>query len=279
MTEPLVSIGIPLYNDSAYVKRTVDSALAQSYRNIEIIVSDNHSSDETYQVLKSQYGEVANVKLFRQPKNIGPNANFEFLMNAAQGEFFMWLGGHDTIHPEYVACAVNEHLKYPDSSLVYFNHQFVDSNGEATDTPELSDIANQSDSRDERALNTFRSLNLCTHIHGLWRTKFRNSIKFTYHFGPDHLVLFIMAINGCIYKIDKPWYYRTVNRTKESRHDSLKRYASYGYKGDINDVRFTLLKVHLNYCLRKLHLNLFWQLSKLDGNRFKRYIKGLYFLR
>ncbi len=276
---PLVTIGIPLYNDAAYARRTIDSALAQSYQNIEIIVSDNHSSDETYEVLKSLYGLVTNVKVFRQPRNIGPNANFEFVMHAAQGEFFMWLGGHDTIHPEYVGDAVNEHLKHPDSSLVYFNHQFVDSNGEAIVTPELADISSQFVNADERAFKVFCSLNYCTHIHGLWRTKFRKAIKFPYNFGPDHLVLFVLASLGCIYKLNYPWYYRTVNRIEESYAEALKRYKSYGYKGDVNDVFFTILKVHLNYCLRNFRLRLFLRLARSEKHRFKRYAKGFYFLR
>ena len=276
---PLVTIGIPLYNDASYVRRTLNSALNQTYRNIEIIVSDNCSSDSTYDILTSEFKDVENLRIYRQLKNIGPNANFEFVMHQANGEFFMWLGGHDTIHSEYVACAVNEHLKHPYSSLVYFNHQFVDSNGEAIVTPELADISSQFVNADERAFKVFRSLNYCTHIHGLWRTKFRKAIKFSYNFGPDHLVLFVLASCGCIYKLNYPWYYRTVNRTEESYVEALKRYKTYGYKGDVNDVFFTILKVHLNYCLRNFRLRLFLRLARSDKHRFKRYAKGFYFLR
>lgn len=276
---PLVTIGIPLFNEALYVRRTLNSALNQTYRNIEIIVSDNSSSDSTYDILTSEFKDVENMRIYRQPKNIGPNANFEFVMHQANGEFFMWLGGHDSIHEEYIAEAVQKHATNPESSLVYFNHQYVDSEFQMMETPVSGDIASVSESADERALKVFSNLYYCTQIHGLWRTKFRNVVKFTYNFGPDHLVLFILAIQGPILEIDKPWYFRTMNRTAESQNESLKRYASYGYKGDFNDAWFTTVKSHLNYCLRNFRLSLFWSIGRREKKRFKHYIRGFHFFR
>ncbi|MFM7106206.1 MAG: glycosyltransferase family 2 protein [Flavobacteriales bacterium] len=276
---PLVSIGIPLFNDAAFVKRTVDSALAQSYRNIEIIISDNCSSDETHEVLISSYSGVTNVKLFRQPKNIGPNANFEFLMKQAHGEFFMWLGGHDFIHSDYVALAVEVHQSNHLSSLVYFQHSLMNAMCEELKNNPLKDISSDHPNPNYRALKIFNNLDNCTHIHGLWRTKFRHSIKFSYNLGPDHLVLFILGLKGTVHEINKKYYYRVVNRENESYDEALKRYATYGYKGDVNDVWFTILKVHLNYSLRNFKWSLFMQLARSQRIRFYRYVRGFYFLR
>jgi len=277
MTGPLVSIGIPLYNESAYVKRTVDSALAQSYRNIEIIVSDNCSTDNTYDILTSEFKDIENLRIYRQPKNIGPNANFEFLMHQANGEFFMWLGGHDAIHPEYVAMAVKVHGEHPDSSLVYFQHQFLDHELNFIQTPPLPSIASHHLSRNLSAIKVFNALNYCTHIHGVWRLKHRPEIEFTKYFGPDHLILFIMSLCGSIHEISQSYYLRVVNRSENSE-DMIKRYKSYGYNLVDGDLMYTLYESHQRYLLRKLRLVLFLKLALMNKRFFRKFFLRTFIL-
>ena len=71
---PLVSIGIPLFNESTKLIKTVISALEQTYSNNEVIISDNFSTDDTWDM--QPFRNDSRIKLYRQEKNIGPNSNF-----------------------------------------------------------------------------------------------------------------------------------------------------------------------------------------------------------
>jgi glycosyltransferase involved in cell wall biosynthesis len=108
-SQPLVSIGIPTYNRGALLHRSIDSALSQDFENIEIIISDNASTDETPQVCKSYCARDRRIKYIRQPTNVGPTTNFNEALKHASGLFFMWLGDDDWIDTSYVRTCV-EHL-------------------------------------------------------------------------------------------------------------------------------------------------------------------------
>jgi len=268
---PLVSIGIPLYNEEYGVIKTINSALDQSYENIEIIVSDNASTDDSWNIVFDTYSNNPKIQLFRQLENVGPNSNFEFVMNKAKGDFFMWLGGHDLIHPEYISMAVEEHSKNPNSSLVYFQHQLLDYQYNFIETPMLPSINSGKLSVHDRAIKVYQSLNYCTHIHGLWRTKLRDKIKFIYYVGPDHLILFVFAIYGTIHEINKKYYYRMLNR-KENDSQSIIRYKSYGYKVIDNDILYTLFHGHADYLFKNKHFIILLKISWLNANYFKKYL-------
>ena len=104
--QPLVTIGIPTYNRVAQLKRSIETALNQNYSNIEVVVSDNASTDETQKYCELYCNREDRLKYMRQVKNIGPTANFSAVLMAASGEYFMWLGDDDWIDTDYVSsCA------------------------------------------------------------------------------------------------------------------------------------------------------------------------------
>jgi glycosyltransferase involved in cell wall biosynthesis len=99
---PLVTIGIPTYNRSTSVRRAVRSALAQEHPAIEVVVSDDASSDDTAEVVDALAAEDPRVRLLVQPANLGHARNFQAVLDAAAGEYFMWLSDDDWIDPGYV---------------------------------------------------------------------------------------------------------------------------------------------------------------------------------
>lgn len=127
--QPLVSIGIPAYNRAALLKRSIESALNQDYKNIEVIVSDNASTDDTESVCNYYCSKDSRVKYIRQPVNKGPTNNFAATLSHATGEFFMWLGDDDWIDEAYVNVCVQKLLAEPSISLASGIPQYY-SNGE-----------------------------------------------------------------------------------------------------------------------------------------------------
>ena len=100
---PLVSIGIPTYNRADDLPKSVESALAQDYPNIEIIISDNGSTDHTKEVCEQLVQKDSRIKYHRIPVNIGPYPNFQNALEHAQGKYFMWLDDDDALVPNIVS--------------------------------------------------------------------------------------------------------------------------------------------------------------------------------
>jgi glycosyltransferase involved in cell wall biosynthesis len=117
-TQPLVSIGIPTYNRGSLLHRSIDSALNQDFENIEIVISDNASTDETPQVCLSYAAKDRRIKYIRQPTNLGPTTNFNEVLKHASGVFFMWLGDDDWIDTSYVRTCVERLIDDPTLSLI-----------------------------------------------------------------------------------------------------------------------------------------------------------------
>jgi len=103
---PLVSIGIPTYNRERLVGRAIESALRQDYPNIEIVISDNASTDSTPAICGRYAQEQPNVRYIQQSRNLGATANFNAVLRQSSGQFFMWLGDDDWLDPNYVRLAL-----------------------------------------------------------------------------------------------------------------------------------------------------------------------------
>jgi len=99
----LISIGLPTFNGKKYVKQAVYYLLSQSYKNIELIVSDDASNDDTFDICQKIAAKDKRVKLYLQKKNIGFTKNFNFVLNKATGKYFMWAGEDDYRHPQCLA--------------------------------------------------------------------------------------------------------------------------------------------------------------------------------
>lgn len=98
---PLVTIGVPTYNRAnKYLREALESALAQTYPNLEIVVSDNGSTDNTESVVHS-YADPR-IRYYRQQPPVIPNDNFNFCLRQANGVYFLMLHDDDKIDPDFI---------------------------------------------------------------------------------------------------------------------------------------------------------------------------------
>jgi|SRR5579864_7337165 len=97
------TIGIPTYNRASFLRRAIKAAVDQSHSDVEILVSDNASTDETPEVVRS-FGD--RVRYCRNPENIGSWPNLVKLTQLATGDYFSWLQDDDLIHRDFVCRAV-----------------------------------------------------------------------------------------------------------------------------------------------------------------------------
>jgi len=100
MTAPRVSVIVPIYNQAPFIRETVDSVLGQDYPNLELVLSDDGSTDGTSDVL-SEYAarEPERVKVVASEQNTGIAGAFNRALHAHTGQYIAWLGGDDVMLP------------------------------------------------------------------------------------------------------------------------------------------------------------------------------------
>jgi glycosyltransferase involved in cell wall biosynthesis len=115
--EPLVSVGIPTYNRAEKLARSVESVLSQTHRNIELVISDNASGDDTRALCEAARERDARVRYLRSPVNRGPTANFNVLFGEMRGAYAMVLSDDDWLEANYVATCLAELHRRPELAL------------------------------------------------------------------------------------------------------------------------------------------------------------------
>lgn len=92
---PKVSIGMPVYNGEKYIREALDSLLAQTFTDFELIISDNCSNDKTQEICLEYATKDSRIRYIRQIKNIEVIPNFEYVRFQAIGQYFMWAASDD----------------------------------------------------------------------------------------------------------------------------------------------------------------------------------------
>lgn len=125
--QPLVSVVIPTYNRPAYLREAIASALRQSYGNIEILVRDNASTDETRKVVQSF--PDPRIHYHRHPTNVGPTENVIGGCREARGVFVAHLHDDDVWEPDFLEKLVPPLQQNSDAAIAFCDHYIIDANG------------------------------------------------------------------------------------------------------------------------------------------------------
>jgi glycosyltransferase involved in cell wall biosynthesis len=97
-----LSIGMPVYNGERFIHKALDSLLSQTFLDFELIISDNASIDNTRAICLEYAASDSRIRYVRQNENQGPLANFQFVLDEAVGEYFMWAAADDVWDPKFV---------------------------------------------------------------------------------------------------------------------------------------------------------------------------------
>lgn len=107
MTIPKVSICIPVYNGEKTILRALRSAINQTYENLEIVVSDNCSTDNTVKLINNNFPNQSNLNLIVRDHNYGMVNNFRYAPEKAKGEYVITMGSDDELPEDSIAELVN----------------------------------------------------------------------------------------------------------------------------------------------------------------------------
>jgi glycosyltransferase involved in cell wall biosynthesis len=127
MHYPLVSILLPTYNSATYLDQALDSALAQTYPNLEIIVHDDASTDDTSSLLATYHD--SRLRIMRTEDNHGMIGGWNYIVGKSRGQYLKFLASDDLLEPTCIAELVKAALAHPSAALITTQRKFIDEQG------------------------------------------------------------------------------------------------------------------------------------------------------
>lgn len=197
---PKVSIGLPTYNGGRKILKALTSIFSQEYDNIEVIISDNCSTDDTEEIctgLAQRHPDV--VKYYRQPVNRGVTANYSFTLGKATGDYFMWIADDDTLAPGILRRYVDFLNNNPEYSLVSGQVKYWQ--GTKLVLTE-KDLGLESSSAYLRVLNYYSKVRYGAMVYGLMNRHLAQSIPLRNRIGDDWHFVASVAFSGKVKQLD-----------------------------------------------------------------------------
>lgn len=124
-----VSVCIPTFNQAAYLEQAIRSCVTQTLKPFEIIVYDDHSTDETPTILAELVRQIDCLKVFRQEKNVGISHNVDACLRAAGGDYVVRLDSDDLLAPMYIEKLAGLLTEYPDAAYAHAAVQEINERG------------------------------------------------------------------------------------------------------------------------------------------------------
>lgn len=125
-------IGMPVFNGEKFISQALDSLLDQQFTDWTIFISDNASTDNTSKICQSYKERDSRILYVRQKRNLGPTANFTFLLSQAKSPFFMWAACDDLWEPDYIFTLIKLLETCPNAVMAFSNFDNIDGLGNST---------------------------------------------------------------------------------------------------------------------------------------------------
>jgi glycosyltransferase involved in cell wall biosynthesis len=205
---PLVSIGLPVYNGANYLRTAVETVLSQTYRNLELIISDNASTDETWRICEEIAARDPRVRILRNEQNVGAARNYNIVFEAARGKYFKWAAHDDVLAPSFIARAVDVLERDGDIVLCCSRTGRINAAGDVTGSYP-SDTAWAGPSPSARFRGLVLTRHACVAVFGLIR---RDALALTPLIAPyvssDRVLLAELGLHGRIFEIPEDLFFR-----------------------------------------------------------------------
>jgi len=211
--KPKVSIGMPVYNGEKFIREALDSLLAQTFTDFELIISDNASTDGTEAICREYASRDLRIRYVRQPVNRGAVANFQFVLDESVGEYFMWAADDDSRSENYIEALLTGFYKYPSASIVFTDAIIVDDHNLLKEDKMLSQMNHRIGGFESRGLSFIdkhkkQTKDTCLHIYGLINPVYLTNYPwFDIEFGNDVPILHWLLTHGDFVYVPKAMFY------------------------------------------------------------------------
>lgn len=218
---PKVSVCVPVYNNGDTITETLDCVLNQSFRDLELIVVDDNSSDNSYDVLKEYEAtkQDARLKIYHNNKNLGMAGNWNYCLSLCEGEFLRLLCGDDLIDLNLIEREVKILEEHPEVEMVSSDTRFVGLDGTKGGTYKRYHKSGVTEGRDAVMFSFFTRDYLGAPLANLFRRSAYEKVggfdnRFSYIIDYDFYVA--VALLGKIYIIHEALNYFRLRPTSNT---------------------------------------------------------------
>ena len=220
-SSPRVTIGVPVYNGERFIRPTLDSLLSQTYGDFELIIADNASTDSTEAICNEYAAKDPRVVYIRNPRNLGPSANYNVPLDRARGEYFKWNAADDVCGPDFLKVCVDALDCNPDAVIAYPRTKVIDADGNY-----VRDYDYEVDLAHPRPHVRLRRLMCVDHkrhgAHEMFGVMRRDKLilagKKRCHVRADSVVLARMALLGKLLRVESYQFYNRDHNARSSRY-------------------------------------------------------------
>jgi glycosyltransferase involved in cell wall biosynthesis len=208
---------MPAFNAGRYIQSAIDSILAQTEADLELIVYDNASADDTEAVCRAAADRDPRVRYHRNPENLGAAENYNLVLKAARGRYFRWCSSNDLCHPEFLRSCVDRLEEQQDAVLAYPD-TWIFSSDPAAGTPFVDSLALDDDDPVVRFTRFLDGVRLNNLINGVCRTEvLRNVPPIRVYFGSDLVTAAALTFHGKLVRVPFPYFYRRMDEHSATR--------------------------------------------------------------
>jgi glycosyltransferase involved in cell wall biosynthesis len=228
---PRVSVGMPVYNSERYVEEALESLLAQSFDDFELVISDNASSDRTGDICRAYASKDERIKYYRMRKNYGLIDNFNSVFRLSTGEYFKWAASDDVCGRDYLLRAVEVLEQDPSTVLVWGKTVGIDERGQRV--PLANEVIDMNLAASVYSPDpTIRFLRLMRNIwwvdgpfYGLIRAKALEATRWLLprHIGGDQILLTELSLTGRFFELPEEMLSLRVHAGSTSRQQRTMR--------------------------------------------------------
>ena len=206
---PLVSLGMPVFNGERYLNDAIQSLLAQSFEDFEIVIADNASTDRTRSICE-RYLRDKRVRYCRFEENRGAAPNYNYAFWISRGKYFKWAAYDDLLEPRYLEKCVAAFEAAPDAAVVYSQATLIDEHGKPLGQDRVS-IALDAGPY-ERLRHFYRVIDLANPIFGLIRADLLERTRLIDSFiGSDLVLLAELLMLGRFCEVEEPLFKRRIH--------------------------------------------------------------------
>jgi len=246
---PTVSIGVPIYNGGRFIAQALDSLLGQTFLDIELIISDNASTDDSAAICQAFAARDSRIRYVRQAVNIGAPRNWNFVAEQARGKYLKWSSANDLCDKTMLERCVAVMAADPGVVLCHGRTCLVDEETNAHKAYE-HDISATEGRPSDRFKTIFRTIELNNAQSGLIRLDALRSTSLDRPYPHGDLVLMAeLALRGRFVLLPEVLLYRRVGRETSSMRLTSAALQAFFDPMDGKRPGFNLLRRHLDYFL------------------------------
>lgn len=223
---PQVSVGMPVYNGMRFLRQSLDSILAQTFKDFELLISDNASSDHTQDICREYVQKDRRIRYMRNPINLGATRNYNRLVELSSGRYFRWAPADDLFAPTSLERCVATLEKNEDVVLCYPKTILIDGAGN-----QLEPYEDKLDLRSPDPSERFRQalqIGRANALYGLMRSDVLRKISPMRSYpGADVDLLIDLCLYGRFFEIPEALFFRRMHAEAYSSLTTLKEQQAF----------------------------------------------------